>query len=567
VNQRTLTDVANALRLCGVDERAILADGWGKWIRSILPLQRLDRSDQDGGFEDGDTGGWCDGRETAYRLARLIAGACWGDLIDVDHRVLQEGIRRAAKFIVRRQSPNGLMDMIGIYAVNEAGFPVPGLVAAYKHLAKADPILFEEIAADLKQYILRACEAVLAGSAHTANHRWTAACAPLAAAYSVWPDDRYLAKINDYLSDGIDCDENGFWYEERSPNYNMVANSGLAIIADCLNRPELLKPILRNFHFILHMIQPNGEADSSFSHRQDRAAANRSPCSYNMARRAAQLSGDGRFTTLALEAISRWPELIYAGVPVLFDVEDHPEDLPAPLPLPTEYERFFEDRAIARIRRGSTALTLAADHGGHFYSDVRDQWGGKKYSDDWFHLHHEDIVVQSIHLAPACMLAIQPREMRRNGEGAYELAGESRGWTHTLHFRPGSPPTEMRWDLKHFERIHWKDRSILIHLRCTAAYALIASLNLWIRPGIEMIEDGEVPKQINAGEVIHLRGGRPITFVSASGNKLRLAGLPLGQHRMRILPPEPIPSAKPKECGLLCLGMRLPTDLEFQFTY
>ena len=172
--------------------------------------------DQDGGFADGEFGGWCDGREAAYRLARLIAGACWGDLIDVDHKALAEAIRRAAKFIVRRQSPDGQMDLGGYYSPNEAGFPVPGLVAAYKHLSNADPELFQDIAADLKQFIQRAAEAVLAGSAYTANHRWTAASAPLAAAHSLWPDARYLAKIQDYLSDGIDCDADGFWYKEPS---------------------------------------------------------------------------------------------------------------------------------------------------------------------------------------------------------------------------------------------------------------------------------------------------------------------------------------------------------------
>jgi len=564
---KTAAGDGNALQACGVNERAVLAAEWSKWLRGVLPLQRLDGSDQDGGFADNELGGWCDGREAAYRLARLIAAYCWGEAIDVYRQPLREAIRRAAKFIVRRQAPDGRLDLGGYYSPNEAGFPVPGLVAAYKHLPKADAELFADIKDDLQQFIQRAAEAVLAGSAYTANHRWTAACAPLAAAHSLWPDKRYLAKIEDYLADGFDCDDDGFWYEERSPNYNMVANSGLVVMADCLKRPEFLKPVLRNFQFVLNMIQPNGEIDSSFSHRQDRAQADRSPCNYSMARRAAQVSGDGRITTLAMQALTH-REMIYGLVPVLFDVDEHPQALPAPVPLPTEYERVFKRQSIARIRRDDTALTLAADRGGHFCSDVRDQWGGRKYSDDWFHLHHQNLVVESLQLAPAGMLAIQPRTLARKKDGIYKLAGESRGWTHTLHFRPGSPPLEMRWDVKHSEDMQWQERTITLHLQCSATdYALIASLNLWVRPDIHVLEEGGSGKLIKAGKTIHLSGGGPLTLVGKQGTKLRLTGLPKSQHTMRIVPAEPIPSRKGSECGLLCLGLRMPVDLTLQFSY
>ena len=172
------------------------------------------------------------------------------------------------------------------------------------------PDLFAEIKDDLKLYITRACEAVLAGAAYTANHRWTAAAAPLAAAYTLWPDERYIKKIDDYLSDGFDCDEDGFWYEERSPNYNTVANEGV-IVYRRLPQTSLScwQPFLRNFQFLLKMVQPNGEIDSSFSHRQDRNAADRPICNYRTARRAAQLTGDGRYTTLAIAEMNRGTDL------------------------------------------------------------------------------------------------------------------------------------------------------------------------------------------------------------------------------------------------------------------
>jgi hypothetical protein len=547
------------------EERQVVARGYGQWLRLMIPQQRRDKTDEDGGFEEGDSG-FCEGRETAYRLARFIAGACWADRIDVDPAQLRETIRRAAKFIVRRQAPDGRIDLGGSYSPNEAGFPVPGLVAAYKHASKRCPDLFDEIKDDLKQYITRAAEAVLSGAAYTANHRWTAASAPLAAAHSLWPDQRYLDKINDYLADGIDCDEDGFWYEERSPNYNIVANEGMLVLADCLDRPDLLQPVLRNFQFLLRMVQPNGENDSSFSHRQDRAVANRVLCSYRTARRAAQLTGDGRLTTLAIGAMQPVSELVTWLVPVIFEIDEHPEPMPAAIPLETEYEKYFARTGLARMRHGPSALTLAVDHGGHFYTDVRDQWGGPRHSDDWFHFMHDDIVIQSIHLAPAGMYAIQPRMMERLGADSYRLSGEFGAWKHTLHFRPGSPLTDMPWDVSHHEEIEWKRRGIRLKMHCIAPHALIASLNIWLRPGVEVIDGDGAARAVVAGEMTSLRGGGPVVIRSPKSS-VTISGLPAASHRVKISPGQPIPSVMPRICGAISLGLRPPIDLNLQLSF
>ena len=118
------------------EERDTVARVYGEWLRTTgIPQQVRDGSEQDGAFDDANDG-FCNGREVAYRLARLIAAACWGDRIKVDHADLREAIVRATRFIVRRQSPDGRIDLGGAYSPNEAGFPVPGLVAAYEACIK-----------------------------------------------------------------------------------------------------------------------------------------------------------------------------------------------------------------------------------------------------------------------------------------------------------------------------------------------------------------------------------------------------------------------------------------------
>ncbi len=284
-------------------ERIEVALAEAAWLGAVLPNQCVDGSVNDGGFA-WEWPGWYDGRHAAFVLSRLMGIRGWAGEVPCGVAQLDEAIHRATAFIRRRQAPDGALDLSGAYSPNEVGFPMPGLAAGYRRLSKLPGNQFAEDLEKLKEFLLRGAEAILNGSAYTANHRWAAACAPLAAVHSLWPDSRYLAKIEDYLADGIDCDEDGCWYEERSPNYNMVANNGLAIMADCLGRAELFDPVVRNLHLMLHCLQPNGEIDSSFSHRQDRAAPHYG-VSYSIARRCALITGDGRFTTFAIIAWER----------------------------------------------------------------------------------------------------------------------------------------------------------------------------------------------------------------------------------------------------------------------
>ena len=143
--------------------------------------------------------GWHNGRNTAYMLTRLLEA--WihppaDGMPDVDFATVAT---RALGFLERRQSPDGRLDLGGSYSPNEAGFATTGLAFLWKSL---EAVAAEEFRERLRNFLLRCGEAVLAGQAYTANHRWTAACAPLAALHALWPDERYIEKIEGYLADG-----------------------------------------------------------------------------------------------------------------------------------------------------------------------------------------------------------------------------------------------------------------------------------------------------------------------------------------------------------------------------
>ena len=542
-------------------ERLVVCRAWEKWLHRVMAAQGWLGNTDDGGFDESGRG-WCDGRQAAYNLGGLLAARTWAGKLSCDATRLDTTVVRAADFLSRRQRPDGQLDLSGIYSPNEAGFPVPAIVAGYSALRQAGDGLFDRIGPTIEQFLRRAGEAVLAGSAHTANHRWAAAAAPLAALHSLWPDPRYLQKIEAYLADGIDCDEDGCWYIERSPCYNMVANRAMLLMADYLQRPEFIEPVVRNLRYVLRHLQPNAEIDTSLSHRQDRAKPNCHPVVYGVARRVASLTADGQVAHLAWTALHRGDGVVDVQLPAMYELDRDPKAMPVPEIPSTTYEHHFPHTQSTRLRNDRRALTLAADHGGHFYDVVRDQWVGPRRSEDWFHLHWGDIVVQSLHLAGP-LRCIQPADIQRGADGSYRLSGHMPGWEHCLHFRPGSPTVQMPWNWHHDIRVQWLGDELTLHLHCDATEILLSALHLWVRPGV-WLKDANSRRLLSAGQIIELDGGNDVSL-SSDHSTLRITGLPAAQHRVALSPQPAIPCAMEKTCACLSLGLRLPVDLTLTF--
>jgi len=544
-------------------ERHLAAAAWQAWLQKMLPTQLRDGGEDDGAFREY-SHGWCDGRYTAFVVPRLVAVRLWTDLIDADMPAVEVAATRAMRFVLRRQQPDGTLDLGGATSCNEAGFPIPALVEAHRRLQAIDRDWASELRGLIAQFVRKAADAVVAGDAHTANHRWAAAAGPLAAAHTLFPDERYLAKIESYLADGIDCDAEGCWFEERGVGYNNVANHGMLVLADCLGRREFLEPVVRNQRFMLHNLQPNGEADTSYSFRQDRGSPGAKVCEYRLARRGALESGDGRLTTLAILDGIHAPGASDL-MPLLFDLDRFPGPLPAPLPLPETYEQPIPSIPAVRVRRGPAAMTLAADKGGHFFDTVRDQWGGPRRSEDWFMLQHGGVTLASVQLAVAQRRCLQPRELEQIAPGSWELRGHEEGWWHTLHFRPGSPRTRVAWDLDHAIRVTWSGDRIDVAIEATSPGALVASLRLWVRSGATLLAGDNAHYVLKAGERIALDGSEIVLL--GEGGGLRIAGLPPSAHAMSIDPEPSIPTATPRACACLSIGLRMPVTTTFSIHF
>ncbi|WP_405825307.1 hypothetical protein OG241_48165 [Streptomyces sp. NBC_01390] len=149
----------------------------------------------------------------------------------------------------------------------DSAFTVNDVCDAYVLAADAGPEL-GEVTAALAEIAGAATASLLTGGVHTPNHRWEL-CAALARLHRSFPDDRLLDRVEEWLSEGVDIDAEGL-YSERSAVYaSHVTNPSLLLLAEVLDRTDLLDAVERNLATTLDLIRPDGTVETVHSRRQD----------------------------------------------------------------------------------------------------------------------------------------------------------------------------------------------------------------------------------------------------------------------------------------------------------
>lgn len=228
-----------------------------------------------------------------------------------------------------------------------------------------------------KPAILKAADALVRGGIHTPNHRWVL-CSALAGIHTLYPDPRYLRRIDQWLAEGIDIDADGQFTERSTGGYNGINNRALVIIADNLQKWELLEPIRKNLNAMAYLMHPDGEVVTEISRRQDLNTRGYMygyflPIAYLAARDQNRL-----YATMArmlepkarsLSNYLRWPEA-------------H-TNWPKSSGIPDNYEKTMPALGAVRIRRGLRSTTLLQER------------------DRFFLYRHGDAVVQAVRFVSA----------------------------------------------------------------------------------------------------------------------------------------------------------------------
>lgn len=275
---------------------------------------------------------------------------------------LAEPLRRAVAYMLAAQYDDGTVDY---YATNfrsppDTAFILENVCPACTLLrANPEPAL-AAVAAELGRFIVRGADGLVTGGVHTPNHRWVV-CAALASAHTLFPNPKYLSRIEQWLAEGIDLDPDGQYTEKSTTVYSPVVDRALLTVARHLKRPELLEPVRKNLEMTLYYVHPDGEVVTEASRRQDRYQRGSMARYYYSYRHMARIDANGRFA-----AITRQIERAARGqIGELMTFLVDPEfgaALPPDAPLPVDYAKAFSHSGLVRIRRGAASGTILANN-------------------------------------------------------------------------------------------------------------------------------------------------------------------------------------------------------------
>lgn len=150
----------------------------------------------------------------------------------------------------------------------DSAFSINAAAIAVRLLQRGSTRWPDDLEKRLLNIVSAAAPALREGGVHTPNHRWELAAA-LAQSGTLLTDPALLQRARAWLDEGIDVDDDGL-YSERSPNYAAhVSNPALTILADLLDRPDLLAIVHRNLHAHLDLTDDTGSVETLHSRRQD----------------------------------------------------------------------------------------------------------------------------------------------------------------------------------------------------------------------------------------------------------------------------------------------------------
>ncbi len=315
-------------------------------------------------------GGYLDGEEipNPHSTAAFIGKGCMlifckESLFYRSQEVLKD-VEDAAKSMLKFQHSDGTIDLLqtNFHSTPDTAFILENIIPAYSFLKKSNTPNSEKALILLATFIKNAGEALIVGGIHTPNHRWVVSAA-LTKINALFPDKRYITRIDQWLAEHIDIDPDGQYTEKSTNSYSPIVNRSLIIMAKGLNKPELLEPVFKNLEMTLYYVHPNGEVVTEASNRQDKGTIGKMTKYYYCYRFMALYKNNGEMAAMArqIEMTSNKDQL--AGYLDYF-LEDPTlwKELPADKPLPINYAKAFPYSGVVRIRRGNWDTTILSNN-------------------------------------------------------------------------------------------------------------------------------------------------------------------------------------------------------------
>ena len=271
-----------------------------------------------------------------------------------DKNLLQH-LQWGATFLERTQSPEGNIDLpsTNFNSPPDTGFVVHSVGTAAR-LAQIHEV--QELLDLFEPFLRKAGRGMALGGIHTPNHRWVVSSA-LAQINEVFPDALYTKRIEEWLAESIDIDDEGQYTERSTAGYNAVTNNALVTIAHKTKRPELLDHVRRNLDAMAYLLHANHEVVTEISHRQDLNTRRTMSSYWFSLRYLAVRDQNGLYAAMLAP---HEPEQF--RLPTLMEYAELGDALPAPMAIPDDYVLDLPRSGVTRIRRGNRSTTIMHKH-------------------------------------------------------------------------------------------------------------------------------------------------------------------------------------------------------------
>ena len=257
------------------------------------------------------------------------------------------------------QHADGTIDLhsTNFHSTPDTAFLVNYLSPIYVVLKRLDRPGLADFIGKMEQFLQNAGKCLVVGGIHTANHRWVV-CAALARLNSFFPNKKYLKRIDEWLSEGVDLDPDGQYTERSVSIYSPTCNNMFLTMGLLLNRTDLLDVVRKNLDMTLYYIQPGGEVLTDASDRQDSARTGFVD-SYYYAYRYFAIKDNNPVYAAVCELIEKLMlEKITRYISELLEDPIFKKDLVSPSKIPDDYFKRFSYSGVFRIRRGDADISV-----------------------------------------------------------------------------------------------------------------------------------------------------------------------------------------------------------------
>jgi hypothetical protein len=262
--------------------------------------------------------------------------------------------------IASQQAEDGTVNIANLESPPDTAFLVELLSAAAFILTKDNSVELKNVNTAIKNILIKAGEGLSVGGVHTPNHRWVV-CAALARLNALYPNKKYVDRINDWLGEGIYMDADGHYPERSASIYAVVEDNSLITMARLLNKPALFEYVRKNLEMTYYYIEPNGEVVTADSRRQDQWVPKNVMGYYLHYRYMAIKDGNKKFAAIAKQIENTKgfeEEILNKGLFHFLENELLQKSLPEQIAPSDHYEKFFATSQLLRIRKGDTTATL-----------------------------------------------------------------------------------------------------------------------------------------------------------------------------------------------------------------